>query len=166
MLVYQFVWSLRTGGEGNIRSHATPRTIIVAPPTQVFMGLLHHKGVSGPLAIAMLVWATAIPSLITTMTDVWARTDRAVRAQASIVDGYYRQAALTDIQERGQALGLNLQKVLRQDSQYSTHTLDYSTAQKSNELPPIGGEAAAQALCAYLSLGLCWDECLMRTSSF
>jgi hypothetical protein len=31
---------------------------------------------------------------------------------------------------------------------------------ESNKLPPTGGQAAAQALCAYLSLGIYWDECL------
>jgi len=34
-----------------------------------------------------------------------------------------------------------------------------------DKLPPAGGQAAAQALCAYLSQGICWDECLMRSCS-
>jgi hypothetical protein len=38
--------------------------------------------------------------------------------------------------------------------------VQYST--ESSKLPPTGGHAAAQALCAYLPLGICWDECLKR----
>jgi hypothetical protein len=38
--------------------------------------------------------------------------------------------------------------------------VQYST--ESSKLPPAGGHAAAQALCAYLPLGICWDECLKR----
>jgi hypothetical protein len=40
----------------------------------------------------------------------------------------------------------------------------WSSAEASR-LPPAGGQAAAQALCAYLPLGICWDECLKRTLS-
>jgi hypothetical protein len=36
--------------------------------------------------------------------------------------------------------------------------VQYST--ESSKLPPTGGHAAAQALCAYLPLGICWNECL------
>ena len=36
---------------------------------------------------------------------------------------------------------------------------------RTSKHSPAGGQAAAQALCAYLSLGICWDECLMRTCS-
>ncbi len=34
---------------------------------------------------------------------------------------------------------------------------------ESSKLPPTGGQAAAQALCGYLSLGIRRDECLKRT---
>jgi hypothetical protein len=76
--------------------------------------------------------------------------------------GGSRRAALTGM-EGGQALEVDLQEVPRQDSGRSTHALDhgkYST--ESSKLPPTGGHAAAQALSAYLPLGICWDECLKR----
>jgi hypothetical protein len=37
---------------------------------------------------------------------------------------------------------------------------------EANRISLTGGHATAQALCAYASLGICWDGCLMRTSSF
>jgi hypothetical protein len=51
------------------------------------------------------------------------------------------------------------------DSSHSTHALEHDTAQRQvGFLPQV--EAAAQALCAYLSLGVCRDECLKGTLSF
>jgi hypothetical protein len=37
---------------------------------------------------------------------------------------------------------------------------------EATKLPPAGGQAVAQALCAYLSFDICWDECLRKTLSF
>jgi len=50
--------------------------------------------------------------------------------------GTYRQTALASVQEGGQVLGLDLRKVLGQDSARSSHALDHSTAQGPLGFPP------------------------------
>lgn len=44
--------------------------------------------------------------------------------------GPYRRAALGGMEEGGQALGLDLQKVSRQDSSRNTHALEHGPSQK------------------------------------
>jgi len=63
------------------------------------------------------------------------------------------------------SLGTGSSASSRQDSGRSTHALEHDTAQSHMSFLH-SGQAAAQALCAYLSLGLCWDKYLMRTSCF
>ncbi|CZR68026.1 uncharacterized protein PAC_17925 [Phialocephala subalpina] len=58
-----------------------------------------------------------------------------------------KRVAAAGIQERGQVLGVDFRV-------------------ESNELPPTSGQAAAQALCAYLSFGIRRDKCLKETLSF
>jgi hypothetical protein len=58
--------------------------------------------------------------------------------------GSCRRAALGSIEEGGQALELDLQKVRRQEDSYrGTHALDYGAAQMRVGLPPTGGQRAA-----------------------
>jgi hypothetical protein len=82
-------------------------------------GLLHREGAS---------CQSAIPSLAATMTDVRARTSRAVRARASRADGQTWTSSAC-WHTRGQVLGVDLRQVPRQDSGRSTHALDHGTAQ-------------------------------------
>lgn len=44
--------------------------------------------------------------------------------------GPYKRAALGGMEERGQALGLDLQKVSKQDSERNTHALEHGSSQK------------------------------------
>jgi hypothetical protein len=69
-----------------------------------------------------------------------------------------RRAALADIQERGQSLesGSSASSLAGLGPQYARAGPWYSA--ESNKPLPTGGQAAAQALYAYLSLGICWDE--------
>ncbi len=72
--------------------------------------------------------------------------------------GSYRRAALAGMEERGQVLEVDLPQVQRQeDSTRITPTPERYKAQEVSRLPHAGGQAVAQALCACLSLGLCWD---------
>ena len=60
-----------------------------------------------------------------------------------------RRAALTGIQEREQVLGVDLWQVPWQDSARNTYALGTWSGPEAPRLPPVGVQAAAQALCAY-----------------
>ena len=101
-----------------------------------------------------------------TMTDVPVRMGRGVQAQGSIAHGqHWTSSACWHTRKRASLGGgsfASSQPELR--PQYARAGPWYGP--ESNRLPPAGGQAAAQSLCAYLSLGICWHERLKRTLSF
>ena len=80
--------------------------------------------------------------------------------------GSYRRAALGGMEEGGQALGAGSSKSSQAGLMPQYARAGAWSVPEASRLPPTGGQRVAQALCAYLPLGICWDEYLIRTLSF
>jgi hypothetical protein len=98
--------------------------------------------------------------------EILARPSRAVRARASTADDWTwtssaywhtrKRASLWSGSLASSQAGLDPQNV-------RPGTLSGPDATR---LPPAGRQAVGQALCAYLSFGICWDERLNGIMSF